>query len=82
MAQTGLVRRHVLGAAVACVLIGFGLLPSVAFLSDLAPRPAVIVNDTSTRSCWPIAPTPAQRPEVRRWNRATSCGLDRRAGRG
>lgn len=46
MRQAALVRLAVLVAAVACVAIAFGLVPALRTGTDLAPAPAVIVNDT------------------------------------
>ncbi len=47
MTRSGLVRVLLLGAAVACVLIGVRLLPAISTPDSLGPRPAVIVNDST-----------------------------------
>jgi hypothetical protein len=47
MARPRLVRLLLLAGVAACVLVALGLLPTFAFLSDLAQPPAVLLNDTS-----------------------------------
>ena len=47
MGQAALTRLAVLLAAAACAAIAIGLLPSVRTGFEVAPAPAVIVNDTS-----------------------------------
>jgi hypothetical protein len=44
--QASIVRLAVLVAALACVAIAFGRLPALRTGTELAPAPAVIVNDT------------------------------------
>ena len=45
MSGVGLLRLVLLGAAAACALIAFGILPAISQPADLGRRPAVIVND-------------------------------------
>lgn len=47
MSEVGLLRLVLLGAAAACALIAFGILPAISQPADLGRRPAVIVNDSS-----------------------------------
>lgn len=47
MSGVGLLRLVLLGAAAACALIAFGILPAITQPADLGRRPAVIVNDGS-----------------------------------
>jgi hypothetical protein len=47
VARPRLVRLLLLAGVVVCVLVALGLLPTFAFLSDLAQPPALLVNDTS-----------------------------------
>jgi hypothetical protein len=45
--QASIVRLAVVIAALACVAIAFGRLPTLQTGTELAPAPAVIVNDTA-----------------------------------
>ena len=45
MSRAGLLRLVLLGAAAACALIAFGILPAIPPPADLGRRPAVIVNN-------------------------------------
>ena len=45
MSGAGLLRLLLLGAAGACALIAFGILPAISQPGDLGRRPAVIVNN-------------------------------------
>ena len=47
MSRAGRVRLVVLGAAVACLLVGLHQLPQILTATELGRPPAVIVNDTS-----------------------------------
>ena len=48
MSRDGVVRLAALLAAAACVLVFLRVLPGLRLGADLAPPPALIVNDTAT----------------------------------
>ena len=47
MRSAGLLRLVLLGAAAACALIAFGILPAISQPADVGRPPAVILNDGS-----------------------------------